>query len=164
MLFVYRTGVHGLTAAGHRWVTGTIVVSDQAEPTSSALLAQMRTLAGLVSNALGSTFGSNYSNQLGGGGTFSQQVHPQVKIIEPAMLASVTGGPALPTGSPEAAVRLQRVGAAGGLGRLAIPIIDTSLFTDAPHLRQIDAVGLQADVDANGANIFNQSPTLSGRL
>lgn len=40
--------------------------------------------------------------------------------------------------APEAAFRLQRVGASGRFGRIAVPILEDKWFADLPHRRHVD--------------------------
>lgn len=69
---------------------------------------------------------------------FIQQIWPTISSSSPVMFSPVIGGATLNAAAPEAAVRLQRVGADGSLGRMAWPITDDSWFTDRPHRRHVD--------------------------
>lgn len=63
--------------------------------------------------------------------------YPTRTIVAPNIFAT---GPMQGLGdlAPEAALRLQRVGAAGELGRVCIPIPVRTFYTDVPHCRHIN--------------------------
>jgi len=161
-LFVYRVGV-AAAYVGKRYLFSTIIVSE--EPAASAFEEVLTVLqAGdCMKHCLGNGIGTHYLNSFNSSQLFAQRLFPQVKILASAVPFPGLLDPHLDATSPEAAVRLQRVGASGSIGRSAVPLLDARAWTDNPHRRHYDVAKLQADVDLNGIGIEPLSPVIRGR-
>lgn len=92
---------------------------------------------------------------------FNQQIWPSFSLSTPMSFGPV--GTPLNVAAPEAALRLQRVGADGSLGRIGFPILNDAWFTDRPHRRQVD-LALVNSRFASGLYASPQSFTFAGGI
>lgn len=141
MLFVYRCGKMGVhPLLNERYFVTHTVVSEDAEVSDVDTLTALDPAVGMLFYPFG--VGSLFSPppyDLSLCHPVVECIWPKVKCLRPLNPTNTNHGPVLNTHAKEAAVRLQRVGADGSLGRIFLPILDDTWFTDPPHRRHIDA-------------------------
>jgi len=87
------------------------------------------------SNRLTGIFGGSSAESRPWHSLFWEQLLPKPNVQEVPLLVEPFG---LNPAAPEASFRLQRVGAAGGIGLIRPPIVDDGTFVDRPHRRRIN--------------------------
>lgn len=103
------------------------------------------------------------------GGTYLWHVvgmdwlYPHILRWREPHLAQPNVGHTLNINAPEAAFRLQRVGAGGGdpIGRVNLPILSDNFFLDPPHRRRVDAAALQTLMNST-RTLYPVSGTVAG--
>lgn len=149
---LFRFGIWGIDPAGHRWIVTEMWYAD-----TNLTTTQVSNVSGSICGWLTHPFGvgTGYDIYTGSGWV--------IKKLWPGSFAgrgllgsfTVPRGPTLNVNAPEAAYRLQRVGASGAAGppgRMAYPILTDSFYLDLPRRRHVDAAELQQALDDGWAS------------
>lgn len=119
------------------------------------------TLATARTFALGLPFGLTSAADYRFMPNYARIIYPLGKPATASNGRPIGGTGQFSTTAPEAAFRLQRVGASGGLGRITFPILNDTAFTDLPRRRHINVSDWQPLLDAN-FNTWPNTVTISG--
>lgn len=161
MMYLYRVGLHWTDHERRRYFVTQTIASTEPE------VSQNQTLQGLL-------FFFEQMRYPFGGATDAVYGHcyPRYQRFWPTpgwtvglnMTIAPNASHDLFSGAPEAAFRLQRVGAYGSrsIGRMSYPILASDWFTDPPHFRHVDVDRFNAEL-ADGLNSHEQQYTYLGR-
>lgn len=141
--WIYRTGRAGIDKNRKRYLFSWTWVSTDPPHALDAI----GTVLSNLSDYLVFPFGFGAVPKYGATHFFGDQVWPYPLRISGSTVLPFFGTVQLNAAAPEACFRLQRVGAAGGLGRILFPIPDDAWYTDLPHRRHINTAPLQALLD-----------------
>lgn len=154
--WLYRCGITARDNNDHRFISSyTWLTTDPHDASTNAALLFFALQLAAPFASLNSTLRYTPVQR------FAEEIWPQ-----PRFLAS-SGTPSpwpqgLNVNAPEACFRLQRVGAAGGLGRTLLPILSDDWYLDLPHRRRIDRNYLEPLLLA-GLGTFPTSQTAGSR-
>lgn len=141
---VYRFYITAVTTDGHRFLASETMVST----TPGESIATVGITATVWANVWKFPFGTGEGYSLWQANAGWVRLWPsQNQIFTPVAQQAI----ALNSTAPEACFRLQRVGAANGLGRINLPILADKYFTDLPHRRHVTVSDLQPLLDARVA-------------
>lgn len=151
IMILYRCGLMWTDVNYHRWFITETWDADSQETNSAIVREVTRAIAENLATRFGVTADRRYGSVTG----FAFQLKPLHRFVYENH--TLIGGlaPVINTSAPEAAVRLQRVGAGSSddepIGRICYPILSDAWFLDSPQLRHVDVDTLQGWVNANDA-------------
>jgi len=160
--WLYRTGLYFLDGFAKRAMFGETWLSTDVEASVTDVNLEMNAANELLKHPFTSAAGmpayAQYSK-------FVEIIYPRHKILT-GFNWSPMSGTILNPDAPEAAFRLQRVGAlasgSSGVGRLCPPIHLDNWYTDVPQRRHVDLSVLAPKIAA-GIETFPKVRTRSGR-
>lgn len=154
-MFIYRCGLAAWDVNKHKAIFSHTWRSDDPETANTPY--ELAALAGQLIYIF-----NTYEADLtyGNWRAFGERIYPRRKILW-TVLTSPTAFAELNPNAPEAAFRLQRVGAAGSVGHIFAPIRSDRYYLDLPHRRKVN-VELLAPLLAEG--IDRAPKTFSGYL
>lgn len=144
---LYRIGLYGLDHSGHRWVVSETWYSD-----TLLTVGTFGVAAASLTQWLQVPFGARtgYDSYFPCGRYWERLWPASFGPVARTNWLTPGLGPSLNPNAPEAAYRLQRVGAggaAGPKGRICYPILSDAAYEDLPHRRQIKVAELQQALD-----------------
>lgn len=154
--FIYRSGVSFTDRNGHRCVFSQTYASEDPIDGFEA------TVSSYFASQIRATLADPLDSTIQFWPLFGTRIWPTKGLLGGTVISRQNAVTPLNIHAPEAAARLQRVGASGALGRTCYPIVDDSLFTDLPHRRRVNVPLLQKRLDDVIAT-WNQPEVLFGR-
>lgn len=160
--WLYRTGRSLVDSNFHRYIFGETWASTDPE----GPLIDLTTVLGTRANQMATPFGVHAGLLYTNGASYWERIFPKRQVLS---LINTTPRPfvtPLNAAAPEAAFRLQRVGAhvsgSRGIGRLCLPILTDTYYLDLPHRRHVDVATLAPFIAAN-IEVLPKSITYNGR-
>lgn len=148
-VWIYRIGLCGVDTNGRRMIISQTWLSEQAEASTGPPVTTFRAIGQTLRRPFGAIAALSYDHY----NAFSEVVYPKRRLVEAPIFFHPGASEALNPAAPEAAFRLQRVGAtvsgSKGLGRICFPIRTDTYYTDLPHRRKIDVATLAPLIAAN---------------
>lgn len=144
---VLRAGLAHHGTDGHRWIASETWYCDSIM-NDSTVSSALQFRCNQWRRPFGSGPGSYFYDALGM--TF-QTIAGYGRLGGYSIAWSMSNPPNLNPAAPEAAFRLQRVGADGAAskyGRICLPILDDTFYLDLPHRRQVNVDLLQPQLEA----------------
>lgn len=150
--WLYRFGLYFIDHDSHRYLFSETWRSDA----DLHALGVVFTVRDMVCQRLQFPFGSPGPFNYSFAGHFMNQIWPSSGPLQANFFAPQAAPPHLNSAAREAALRMQRVGASGGagkIGRINFPILSDAVFTDLPHRRHVDVATLRPLL-ATGLNSY----------
>lgn len=162
--WLYRVGISHIegVAPGRHWCFGETIISFQAPTSEAETQAGVRVFTGWQQDPFGHYYGGDSRFVFESTAWIAQELIPNPHYHYISWQTSVPGLSYFNAHAPEACLRLQRVGVDGTIGRLMIPIVDDSVFTDRPHRRTVDGA-YWSSLLVYGMDSIPQQWTYSGR-
>lgn len=159
--WVYRVGLYFVDRNGHRAMFSETWLSEQPEDNLNLVAGDMIS----IMQRLRFMFGPTPNPQVSLWRGFWNRIYPAPINAHNLYLGRDLVSTPLNVNAPEAALRLQRVGAKGDrtyCGRITVPVLDDTWFVDLPHRRRINLELVNSWLDA-GIRTMWQSFTIRSR-